>query len=566
MVKFNALRELPREGLVLDMKVPGHPDGVVFTGDASDGDIDPYHGWLVGYDAKTLKLVTFFISTPNGDFGGIWQAGAAPAVLPNGNLLLGTGNGTFDAFTTTTAPGAAAQGEGGFGLGSSGLTQSAAVSFAASIPSTGVSSTGLFFNGDTPTDQPLAPDVNQPLAGTGIDFTAGAENPNGPDTYQATLSYQRHHAHRDDHRRDHRRHLQPRLHERGPPLHRRRRHRLRRLRRRHRRPDRRRWRSTSWTYSSGGTTLIDHSGGFASNGDLTATGVTTFNGTAADLTTGEGQQAGNLFANLPVNIQNFSTTFTFQMQPDTGSAPAPLGDGLSFIIQNDNGHTAGPDYGESYLQLKPTPGKMTVVDSYTPFDFKARDIVDADTASTAVTLLPSFPGTAVPNEAVAADKSGRIYLINTDNMGGFTAGGPDRVLQEFTANPNGLIYSSPVYFDGKVYIQGVGDVIKAFALQLDPATNTMMLDETPVSQGTSVSGFPGEVQSVSADGTTNGIVWSAEVDGSATGGPAILRAYNANDLSTPLYASNQAGPRDTAGGAIKFSTPTIANGMVYLGA
>ena len=55
------------------------------------------------------------------------------------------------------------------------------------------------------------------------------------------------------------------------------------------------------------------------------------------------------------------------------------------------------------------------------------------------------------------------------------------------------------------------------------------------------------------------------MDGFATGSPAILRAYNANDLSTPLYASNQAGPRDTAGGGIKFSTPTIANGHVYLG-
>ena len=125
-------------------------------------------------------------------------------------------------------------------------------------------------------------------------------------------------------------------------------------------------------------------------------------------------------------------------------------------------------------------------------------------------------------------------------MGGVNIGGPDRVLQEFTANPHGLIYSSPVYFDGKIYIQGVGDVIKAFALKLDPATNTMMIDETPVSQGTTVSGFPGEVQSVSADGTSNGIVWSPQVD-SFTGGPAILRAYDANDLSKPLYTSDQAG-------------------------
>ncbi|HEX4591048.1 MAG TPA: hypothetical protein VH120_14015, partial [Gemmataceae bacterium] len=148
VVKFNALRQLPRMGLVLDPNVPGHPDGIVFTGSASDGDIDPYHGWLIGYDAKTLKLVTFFNTTPNGDFGGIWQSGAAPSVASNGDLILGSGNGTFDAFTTTTPPGAAAQGESGFGLGSSGIHQSAAVSFAASIPSTGVSSTGLFFNGD----------------------------------------------------------------------------------------------------------------------------------------------------------------------------------------------------------------------------------------------------------------------------------------------------------------------------------------------------------------------------------------------------------------------------------
>ena len=205
---------------------------------------------------------------------------------------------------------------------------------------------------------------------------------------------------------------------------------------------------------------------------------------------------------------------------------------------------------------------MTVVDSYTPFDFKARDIIDADTASTSVTLLPAFPGTAHPNLAVTADKSGTIRLIDVNNMGGFNAGGPDLVLQQFTANPKGLIYSSPVYFNGMVYIQGVGDVIKAFALKLDPATNTMMLDETPVSEGTSVSGNPGEVQSVSADGTSNGIVWSADVSGAQ----AILQAYSANNLSTPLYTSTQAGPRDTAGGSIKFSVPTIANGHVYLGA
>jgi hypothetical protein len=180
--------------------------------------------------------------------------------------------------------------------------------------------------------------------------------------------------------------------------------------------------------------------------------------------------------------------------------------------------------------------------------------------STSVTLLPAFPGTADPNLAVEADKSGTMRLIDVDNMGG-----PDRVIQQFMANPNGLIYSSPVYFDGKIYIQGVGDVLKAFALKLDPATNTMMIDETPVSEGTIPSGFPGTLPSVAADGTKNGIVWDAQVD-SFTGAPAILRAYDANDLSNVLYASNQAGSRDTAGGAVRFVTPAVANGHVYLGA
>ncbi|MDB5352121.1 MAG: hypothetical protein JWN86_3368 [Planctomycetota bacterium] len=566
VIEFNALRENNRPGLVLDTKVPGHPNGVVFAGFGSQADLDNYHGWLVGFDAKTLKIVTVFNTNPNGGFGAIWQAGAAPSVASNGDLIFATGNGTFDAFTTTTPPGPAAQGEAGFGLGYAGIGNSVGVTFGAAIPSTGVSSTGLFFNGVYPTDKPVAPDVFQRLAGTGIDFTSGSEDPNGPHTFQATLSYSgttltetitdqttgasfnRAYPNVDlptsvgggtafvgfgggtDGR--HANHV-----------------------------------ITSWTYSSGGTTLINHAGGFASHGDLTATGITTFNGPEAVLTNlaignGGGQQSGNLFANARVNIQDFSTTFTFQMQPDPTS---PLGDGLSFIIQNDTGHRPGPDHGLSILRVSPTPGTMTVVDSFTPFDFKNRDNLDLDTGSGSVTLLPDFPGTAHPHLAVSVDKSGRLYLIDQDNMGGFNPGGPDRVLQEFIANPNGLIYSSAAYFNGKVYIQGVGDVIKAFALVLDPATNTMLLNETPVSQGTTVSGFPGEVQSVSANGTSNGIVWSPQVDAFGSSGPATLFAYNANNLTTPLYTSDQAGPRDTAGGGIKFITPTIANGMVYLG-
>jgi hypothetical protein len=398
VVAFNALRENNRPGLVLDTQVPGHPDGVVFAGFGSQGDFDAYHGWLVGFDARTLKIVTLFCTDPNGDEGAVWQGGAAPSVASNGDLIFSTGNGTFDAFTTTTPPGPAAQGEQGFGLGYAGIGQSLGVTFGAVIPSTGVSSTGLFHNGVFPTDQPLAPDVYQPLKGTGIDFTAGAEDPRGAHTYQATLSYHgttltetitdlttgasfsRAYANVDlptsvgggtafvgfgggtDGR-----HATIAI--------------------------------TSWTYSSGGTTVINHAGGFAGTDDLTATGVTTFNGAEADLTTAGGEQAGNLFADGRVNISDFTTTFNFQMRPRSSSTTSPVGDGLTFIIQNDTGHRPGPDLGESVVRLSPTPGTMTVVDSFTPFDFKNRDDADADLGSTGVTLLPAFPGTAHPHLA-----------------------------------------------------------------------------------------------------------------------------------------------------------------------
>jgi hypothetical protein len=566
VVAFNALRENNRASLALDTQVPGHPDGVVFASFGSQGDFDPYHGWIVGFDARTLNIVTLFCTDPNGDEGAVWQSGAAPSIASNGDLIFSTGNGTFDAFTTTTPPGPAAQGEQGFGLGYAGIGQSAAVTFNAVSTSTGVSSTGLFHDGVFPTDQPVAPDVFQPLSGTGIDFTAGAQDPNGPHTFQATLSY-------------HGTTLTETITDltTGASFH-----------RTYRNVDlpatvggdtafvgfgggtdgrHGTMALTSWTYSSGGMTLIDHSGGFTSQDGLTATGVTTFNGAEADLTTAGGEQAGNLFADGRVNIRDFTTTFDFQLQLEPGSNPAPLGDGLTFIVPNDTGHRPGPDFGESVVRLSPTPGTMTVVDFFTPFDFKNRDNADADLGSTSVTLLPDFPGTAHPHLAVEADKSGTLRLLDADNLGGFNPDGPDRVLQEFVANPSsdGRIYSSPAYFDGKIYIQGVDDVIKAFALELDPATNTVLLDETPVSQGTIVSGFPGDVESVSADGASDGIVWSPQVEGFGSSDPAILRAYDANDLSTPLYSSDQAGPRDTAGGGVKFTLPTIANGMVYLG-
>jgi hypothetical protein len=81
------------------------------------------------------------------------------------------------------------------------------------------------------------------------------------------------------------------------------------------------------------------------------------------------------------------------------------------------------------------------------------------------------------------------------------------------------------------------------------------------SQSTHSFGSPGATPSISANGTQNAILWAAE-----NSSPAVLHAYNAANLATELYNSNQAAAgRDQFGAGNKFIVPTVANGKVYVG-
>jgi hypothetical protein len=71
-------------------------NGVVYAAFSSHCDIGTYHGWLMGYDAKTLAQVSVYNNTPNGNQGSFWQGNAAPAADANGYVYLVAGNGVFD--------------------------------------------------------------------------------------------------------------------------------------------------------------------------------------------------------------------------------------------------------------------------------------------------------------------------------------------------------------------------------------------------------------------------------------------------------------------------------------
>jgi hypothetical protein len=111
----------------------------------------------------------------------------------------------------------------------------------------------------------------------------------------------------------------------------------------------------------------------------------------------------------------------------------------------------------------------------------------------------------------------------------------------------------PAYFNGTLFYGAVGDAIKAFRI------TSARLGSGPAYQTSTTFRYPGTTPGISADGTSNAIVWAAE---NVT--PAVLHAYDASNLHE-LYNSNQAGSRDQFGSGNKFITPTVVNGKVYVG-
>ncbi|MGB8541649.1 MAG: Ig-like domain-containing protein [Candidatus Acidiferrales bacterium] len=211
--------------------------------------------------------------------------------------------------------------------------------------------------------------------------------------------------------------------------------------------------------------------------------------------------------------------------------------------------------------------RMSLLDYFTPYNQSTLDDGDTDVGSGGVLLLPDQPG-GVTHELVEAGKEGTIYVINRDQM---TAGnlhycqtgcnnGDPQITQEIQNQINGL-WSTPAYFNGTVYFCGAGDNLRAFPL------SSGLLSTSPSETSGHSFGFPGCTPVASANGNTNGIIWA--VDTSTYGvaapslGPAVLYAYQAGTLNM-LWNSSQTG-NDTAGDAVKFAVPTIANGKVYLG-
>ena len=241
-----------------------------------------------------------------------------------------------------------------------------------------------------------------------------------------------------------------------------------------------------------------------------------------------------------------------------GGGPAADAAGNVYVISgNGFGDTPGTNnsYGNSFVRLS-TSGGLKVGDYFTPYNTSSEDSADEDLGSAGPLLLPDLTDASgtVRHLAVGAGKDGNLYVLNRDNLGQFNST-KNNIYQPAIQLSTAENHSSPVFFNNTVYVCPTNNALKAFPV------SQALLGTSPSSESAHLFGSNGAVASISANGTSQGIVWALDWQA------GILFAYDAGDLAKELYDSNQAaGNRDhfsAVGG--HFITPMVANGRVYIG-
>lgn len=256
-------------------------------------------------------------------------------------------------------------------------------------------------------------------------------------------------------------------------------------------------------------------------------------------------------------------------QSGDGPAADPSG---NIYIATGNGtfdlNSGGADSGNTILKLALQSGALVRLDYFTPFNQADLNTNDLDLGAGGPILPPTQSGAAAPNLVVVGGKDGKLYVVNRDNMGKFnsTANSDVQTLTIGNPEPTNGLFATPAALGSSIYIGEVNEPLSRFVF------SSGLLSTAPAAQTSTTFLYPGTSPMISTNGSSS-IVWTLDLHayvggtpdgGINTAGPAVLHAYDGSTLHE-LYNSSQAGTRDTAGNALKFTSPTVANGHVYVG-
>ena len=248
---------------------------------------------------------------------------------------------------------------------------------------------------------------------------------------------------------------------------------------------------------------------------------------------------------------------------NSGWAPAIDSGGNVYFISGNGTWDGTANFGESFLKFSTTSG-LSLTDWFTPDNYASLNSSDQDLGASGAMLIPGA------NLVVGGGKQSIFYLLNTGNLGHEKSGNGQAV--QLLNVGGGEIKGGPIYWNRSggtgpwMYVWAANDHLKAYHF------NGSKFDTVPVSQGTiqAPSGTSPGVLTLSANGSTSGsgIVWaSIALNQNADHGvvSGILRALNADNLSSEIWNSRLNATRDDIVTWPKWCPPVVVNGKVYMG-
>jgi outer membrane protein assembly factor BamB len=263
-----------------------------------------------------------------------------------------------------------------------------------------------------------------------------------------------------------------------------------------------------------------------------------------------------------------------------GNGPAADATGNIYVMTANGAYKDGQQYGTSFVKLSP---ELKVVDWFTPSNYLYLWLEDIDLGSSGPMLLPNS-GTPYPNsppQLVGGGKQGRIYLLDSQNMGHLQpSGSVAPALQVFKVSSHWTInwlswlipvfgyhhiHGAPVYWDSAqqgplVYVWPEESKLKVY--RYDPVKH---FTTKPYLVGPKApTGMPGGILSISANQNQNGLLWAVTPligDAFVSTVRGVLRVFDANSMEQ-LW--NSATDMSDDFNFAKYSPPTVTNGKVYL--
>lgn len=244
----------------------------------------------------------------------------------------------------------------------------------------------------------------------------------------------------------------------------------------------------------------------------------------------------------------------------SGYGPAADSEGNVYFITGNSDYSGTTYDGVTAIQesvVKVSPDLKKVLDLFTPANQANLDQTDEDYGSAGALLLPEQGG-SIPHLIAAAGKDGRMFILNRHHMGGYTAGGPDKVVTQVNI---GGCWCGQSYFDHRIVSSGGSNAI-VWRIQTSPAVT---LQNTGSSASIGGAQDPGFFTAISSDEDHHPIIWAVSRPNNSSPADISLFAFKAEPSGGTLATLFQgtAGTWPNTGGNADL-VPVVANGKVYV--